>query len=141
MSQGRHLRGGDGKSPGTDGSRGGFGRLAYDARGAVDGKVDARLQNQAAIIAMIATIDSASMPAVADEASLRFVAYQLGSGAAGDQGMKSADGAAGNGDKCEGKDGSGETGPVPSAKRVSGGMFSDGRRPTMPMASRELCRV
>src|SRR6266446_1933615 len=39
-----HLGGGDGESPGTDGGRGRFGRLAYDPSGTVDREVNSGLQ-------------------------------------------------------------------------------------------------
>ena len=103
--------------------------------GTVDREIDARLQHAGGDHRHDGDQRFGQHRAVADHARLGLARDQLGRGAAGDQRMKAADGAAGDGDEAKGKILPANTGPVPSMKRVSAGMCSVGRSATMPSAS------
>ena len=76
-----HLGGGDGESPGTDGSRGRFGRLSYDAGGAVHREVDTGLQHRGCDHGHDRDHRLGHHAPVADHAGFRFPADQLRRGA------------------------------------------------------------
>ena len=99
-----HFGGGYGESPtGNGGARGGRG-LSDDTRGTINCEVNAGLEDAGGNDRHDRDGGLGHHGAVAHHASFRFAGDQLGCGSAGDQGMKAADGAAGDSDKGKGED-------------------------------------
>ena len=124
------------ESPAGDGRCGRLRSLPYYSRRTVDREINSRLQHASRNHRHDRHHRLRHHRAVSDHARFGLAPDQLGGGPAGNQRMESADRAAGDGDKCEGKNISGKHRPVPSMNRVSGGMCSVGCNATIPTASR-----
>src|SRR6185312_14119606 len=99
LRQGGHARGADGESPGGNGGSSGCGGAADHPSGAADGKVHSWLQHAGGNHGHYGDEGLRRHAAIADQPGFSFATNQLGGGAAGNEGMKSADRAAGDGDE------------------------------------------
>ena len=111
FGQRAHLLGGDGKSPGSNGGGRNHRVLAHYSGRAADGEILTGLHGAGGDHGHHRHERFGHHAAIADHARLRLAGDQLRRGAAGDQRMKSADGAASNGDKREREHAAGKNGP------------------------------
>src|SRR2546429_470145 len=111
----RHRLGIEGVAPAVDGGRSRFRRMADDSRGAVDREIDTRGHRASRDHGHDTDKRFQHHGTIADKARLPFPENHFRGGARGNQRMKSADGAASNGDEAERENLSGKDSPLLAA--------------------------